>query len=300
MRIMQSLAARTIGKPIAAFAPPSIACHRTAAWGAIEADNIDVVRLEPFDYTFQGSRHLLMASERAERYDGETVVDGLPRSHQRAWNGKMTFVPAGCRFYGWQKPRALARVTFLYIDPHSPLLQPQLGFDEVELRPRLFFFDRDLWQTALKLKAQVENPFAQRAYVEALGIALAYELMRMNENVPSSAPGTRGGLPGWQQKKLAQFIEQHLAEEISLAALARLAQLSPYHLCRAFKQSFGMPPHRYLTGRRVERAKSLLAERKLSVTEIALDVGFAATSAFIAVFRRSTGQTPTEYRRGLG
>ena len=297
---MQTLAARTTAKPIADFAPPSIARHRTSAWSAIEVDNVDVVRLEPFDYTFQGSRHLLMASERAERYDGETVVDGLPRSHQRAWNGRMTFVPAGCRFYGWQKPRALARVTFLYIDPHSPLLQPQLGLDAIELKPRLFFFDHDLWQTALKLKAQVDSPLAPDAYVEALGIALAYELMRVNESVPAAASHTRGGLPGWQQKRLAQYIEEHLAEEISLAALAGLAQLSPYHLCRAFKQSFGMPPHRYLTGRRVERARLLLSERKLSVTEIALEVGFATTSAFIAVFRRTTGQTPTEYRRGLG
>jgi AraC family transcriptional regulator len=75
--------------------------------------------------------------------------------------------------------------------------------------------------------------------------------------------------------------------------------LSPYHFSRAFKQSFGMPPHRYLTNQRIERAKSLLAARKLSVTEIGLDVGFSETSSFTSAFRKVTGETPTDYRRRL-
>jgi len=59
------------------------------------------------------------------------------------------------------------------------------------------------------------------------------------------------------------------------------------------------PPHRYLTGRRIERAKSLLVERKLSVTEIGLDVGFSETSSFTSAFRKFTGETPTDCRRKL-
>jgi AraC-like DNA-binding protein len=119
--------------------------------------------------------------------------------------------------------------------------------------------------------------------VEALGIALAHELTRMNEDTPLLASDARGGLPHWQQKKLTQYIEEHLADEVSLVSLAQLAQLSPYHFSRAFKQSFGMPPHQYLTSRRIERAKTLLAERKLSVTEIGFDVGFSGS--FTAAFR---------------
>jgi AraC family transcriptional regulator len=299
--IMGSLASPTTGIPLVAFAPPSIARHQIAVWGGIQADNVAVVRHDPFDYEFKASsRHLLIASERAERYDGETIVDGLPRSHRRAWNGRMTFIPAGYRFYGWQKPRALARVTFLYIDPLSALLHPDLRFVETEFRPRLFFFDRDLWETALKLKAQVEQSYpGQRAYVEALSIALAHELVRMNEGDSPLGSGLRGGLSGWQQRQLARYIDEHLAEEISLLSLAHLAQLSPYHFSRAFKQSFGLPPHRYLTSRRIERAKILLAERKLSVTEIGLEVGFCETSSFTAAFRKLTGETPTDYRRSL-
>jgi len=298
---MDGLGIPVTGVPFVAFAPRSIVQHQTADWSAVRADNVEVVRHEAFDYEFMAtSRHLLIVSERGERYDGETLVEGLPRSHVRVWNRKLTFVPAGYRFYGWQKPRALSRGIFLYLDPRSPLLQSELRFAEIEFRPRLFFFDRDLWETALKLKAQVESSArSQRAYVDALSIALAYELMRMNESGLSLVSRIRGGLPNWQQKKVTQYIDEHLAEDISLSSLAELAQLSPYHFSRAFKQSFGVPPHRYLTSRRIERAKSLLANRKLSVTEIGLDVGFRETSSFTSTFRKVTGETPTDYRRSL-
>src|SRR5262249_1112837 len=264
---MDGLGIPVTGVPFVAFAPRSIVQHQTADWSAIRADNVEVVRHEVFGYEFKAtSRHLLMVCERGERYDGETLVEGLPKSHVRVWNRKLTFVPAGSLFYGWQKPRALSRGTFLYLDPRSSLLQSELRFAEIEFRPRFCFFDRDLWETAFKLKAQVENSARnQSAYVDALSIALAYELMRMNESVSPVVSRIRGGLPNWQQKKLVQYIDEHVADDISLPSLAELVHLSPYHFSRAFKQSFGVPPHRYLTSRRIERAKSLLAQRKLSV-----------------------------------
>src|SRR6516164_8793718 len=107
------------------------------------------------------------------------------------------------------------------------------------------------------------------------------------------------GLAAWQQKRVMDFIEEHLSEEVSLDVLADLVRLSPFHFLRSFKQSFGEPPYRYWTGRRIERAKALLASPRTSVTEIALDVGFHGTSAFSATFHRVTGQTPTDYRRDL-
>jgi AraC family transcriptional regulator len=126
-----------------------------------------------------------------------------------------------------------------------------------------------------------------------------HELLRLNAGTVRAEPPTRGGLAGWQRRLVAQYIEENLSEQISLAELAELAQLSVFHFSRAFKQSFGMPPHRYHTSRRIERAKILLAKPNQSVTEIAFDMGFSDTSSFTATFRKSAGRTPTEYRRSV-
>ena len=98
---------------------------------------------------------------------------------------------------------------------------------------------------------------------------------------------------------MTAYIEEHLAEQIPLATLARLVRLSPYHFCRAFKQSFGLPPHRYHNQRRIDQAKLLLAKPAPSVTDIGLTLGYGDTSSFTAAFRRTTGVTPTAYHRSV-
>jgi AraC family transcriptional regulator len=282
------------------YSPAEIVRRRSAAWPGLHVETVQVTEHKPFEYEFRAPCHLLILAELAERYDGETFVEGLPRSTLRDFTRKLTFVPAGHDFRGSQRPRALARSTYFYIDPRGPLADPALRFSEIEFRPRLFFYDRGLWETALKLKSLVENPGSMhRQYAEALGLVLTHELVRMNRDAALGGPVNRGGLAGWQQKCVAAYIEEHVADDISLAALAELARLSPYHFCRTFKQSFGMPPHRYHANRRIERAKQLLANRELPVTTIALDVGFSETSTFTAAFHRLTGQTPTSYRRNL-
>jgi AraC family transcriptional regulator len=282
------------------YSPSEIVRRRSAAWSGMHVEAVQVMWHKPFEYGFRAPCHLLIAAERAERYDGETFVEGLPRSTLRDFTRKLTFVPAGHDFRGSQRPRALTRTTYFYIDPRGPLADPALRFGEIEFKPRLFFYDRDLWETALKLKSLVENPGAMhRQYAEALGIVLTHELVRINGDTARCGPVSRGGLACWQQKRVAAYIEEHVADDIPLATLAELARLSPYHFCRSFKHSFGMPPHRYHAHRRIERAKQLLVDRDLSVTAIALDVGFSETSTFTAAFHRLTGQTPSRYRRSL-
>src|SRR5215469_12790743 len=159
-------------------------------------------------------------------------------------------------------------------------IDPGAGAADTPLASRLFFEDKALWETAVKLGRLIESGSEDRHYCEALGVVLAHELMR-------------------QHDAECLYIEEHIAEQIPLATLARSVRLSAYHFCRAFKRSFGVPPHRYHNARRIEHAKTLLAQPARSVTEIALKVGFSETSSFTAAFRKATGTTPTAYRRSL-
>ena len=127
--------------------------------------------------------------------------------------------------------------------------------------------------------------------------ARVLELLRLEPTTSAVATPLRGGLPVWQQKRLIEFIQEHLAQEISLTALAELVGLSLCHFARAFKQSFGVPPHRYHMACRMDRATNLLQRPALSVTQIGIQVGFRETSSFTRAFRKFTGLTPTEYRR---
>ncbi len=146
--------------PIVQFAPSNIARRHIATWNGIQADAVEVVRREPFGYEFRASRHLLIMSERAERDDGETMVEGLPSSSLHEFSRKLSFVPAGHRFSGWQKPRKLTRVTYFYIDPRGPLIDPELHFAETEFTPRLFFLTMTCGRPRLnsKRKPSIRTP----------------------------------------------------------------------------------------------------------------------------------------------
>jgi AraC family transcriptional regulator len=288
---------RSDAPSIVDISPPDIVRRQSADWGAIQVDTVRVTRRETFEYSFQARRHLLIAYERAERDDGETLIEGLPRSTLREFNCKLSLVPAGHRFHGWQTPRVLTRLTYFYIDSQNPLFVPDFGIKPA-ISPRLFFFDQAVWDTALKLKAEVGNSDpSSRPYADALGLVLMHELVRLERTTSTATRSFRGGLPAWQQKRVVEFIEAHLAEDVSLAELADLTDLSLYHFARAFRQSFGAPPHRYHMARRMDRARALLQKPALSVTEIGIETGFRETSSFTRAFRKFTGLTPSAYRR---
>ena len=287
-------------RSIVDYSSCEIVRRHSAAWSGLLVETVQVMRHTPFEYRFRAPCHLLIAAECEERREGETVLDSLPRSSLPDFKHKLTFIPAGHVFRGSQRPRELTPTTLFYIDPRGPLADPALRFDEIKFKPRLFFYDRDLWETALKLRSLVENPGSMhRQYAEALGILLTHELVRINRDDARRRSISRGGLACWQQRRVAAFIEEHVADDIPVAILAELARLSPYHFSRSFKRSFGMPPHKYHAHRRIERAKLLLANRELSITAIAINLGFSETSTFTAAFHRLTGQTPSRYRRNL-
>jgi AraC family transcriptional regulator len=288
-------------EPAVEISPVDAVKRRFATWDGMAAEIVQATRLETIEARACAPYHLLILYEQGTRRDGETVVEGLPRSTLRDCKGKLAFVPAGHEYYERREPRSLGRVVYFYFDPAKMPQDPGTGDGSTALKPRLFFEDAALWDTALKLVKLIESAGPNnRLYFEALGIVLAHELMRVNADGSriESAPA-RGGLAGWQQRIVTAYIEEHLAEQIPLKTLARLVRLSPYYFCRAFKQSFGMPPHRYHNARRIEQAKMLLGEPTPSVTEIGLRLGFSDTSSFSTAFRKAIGLTPTAYHRSL-
>ena len=247
------------------------------------------------EFHFRGPLHLLALYNEGMRRNGETWIDDLPSSRLRSLSHKLTFVPAGCAYREWHESGASTRVTFLYLDPAA--LQTS-DDSKGALQPRIYFEDSLVWETASKLKNTIEGGQARSMpYLEALSGVLAHELSCVNDEVVRAPQVNRGGLASWQKRAVVSYIEEHLGKQISLSKLAELARLSQHHFCRAFKQSFGIPPHQYQVQRRMEVAKSLLANRTNSVTDIALSLGYAQTSSFSISFRKMTGWTPTVYRR---
>jgi AraC family transcriptional regulator len=249
------------------------------------------------EFRFQGPMHLLALYNEGVRRSGDTSIDGLHSSRLRSFVHKLTFVPAGCAYREWHETGASTRITFLYLDP-TVFGKSDDGIGP--FLPRIYFEDSLVWETATKLKKAIEGGRARSLpYLEALSDVLAHELSRMDDEVVCASKVNRGGLASWQKRAVVRYIEEHLREQVSLSKLAELVRLSEHHFCRAFKQSFGIPPHQYLVQRRMEAAKLLLASRTNSITDIALSLGYAQTSSFSSAFRKTTGWTPTVYRRNL-
>ena len=110
-------------------------------------------------------------------------------------------------------------------------------------------------------------------------------------------PPMRSGLTAGTLERISKYIEAELANSITLHHLAAIAGLSDCYFARAFKQTIGVPPHRYLTNRRVERAIELIRETDRAFAQIAREVGFCDQSHFSRLVARVTGKTPRELRR---
>jgi len=112
-----------------------------------------------------------------------------------------------------------------------------------------------------------------------------------------TSPAIRGGLAPWQLRRAKEMLMAHLDGDISLSEVARACKLSVSHFARAFRCTTGQPPHRWLTCRRVEKAKDLLRQSNEPMADIALRCGFADQASFIRAFKRVVGASPGGWRR---
>jgi AraC family transcriptional regulator len=158
-------------------------------------------------------------------------------------------------------------------------------------------------QVGLSVLSEMTSPTAAGGmFVETGSLFLAARLAHSHLETELSRPPvpSRHRLHDGRLRRVLAYVEEHLAEDISVADLANFACLSIFHFTRAFAATLGMPPHRYVSQRRLESAKAMIASGHASLAEIAFDCRFSSQSSFGRAFRRATGVTPAEYRRKSG
>lgn len=170
----------------------------------------------------------------------------------------------------------------------------------IEIEYRVMFVDPTILHLAHLFKSEVLNPgLAGKLYTESLANVLAIHLLRNYSGSVVKPALQDEALNVLKLNQLKEFIEEHLGEDLTIADMAAVVYISPFQFSRAFKMATGQPPHRYITQRRMERAKMLLAVTRLPVAEVAYRVGFSNPSHFSAQFRKATGTTPKGYRDSL-
>jgi AraC family transcriptional regulator len=158
---------------------------------------------------------------------------------------------------------------------------------------RLPFLRATMWALDAELTAGgLGGPLA----AESLANVLAVHLLRHVLAPRQPERGRDGTLPRGRLRAVVEYVEEHLNGRPSLAQMAAVVRLNPYHFARQFKAATGLPPHRYVILRRVERAKQLLqAGTGLSLAEVAAHAGFCDQSQFSHHFKRLVGVTPGQF-----
>jgi AraC family transcriptional regulator len=167
--------------------------------------------------------------------------------------------------------------------------------DRAGLEPRHQFRDPQIEHIAWAMDAERQAGYANGLlYTDSLGVALAVHLLG-RYTAPIRLPR---GLSKPQLRRLTDYIEAHIEQELRLASLAGVAGVSASHLKALFKRSTGLPVHEYVMQRRVERARLLLLRGDLPASQVALEAGFAHQSHMARWMRRVLGVTPTSLLRG--
>jgi AraC-like DNA-binding protein len=178
---------------------------------------------------------------------------------------------------------------------HGPYASRQA--ERVTIVPSLHDHDPLLHHIARVLQAAIEGEGETgQLYAGVLADALVVHFLR---RYAASRPLLRqatGGLVPCKLRRTIAYIEEHLEQALSLATLAAVAQTSPAHFARLFKQTTGRTPHQYVITRRMEHAKRLLVETDMPLSAIAPRVGCADQSHFTALFRKQVSMTPQVYR----
>jgi AraC family transcriptional regulator len=239
--------------------------------------------------TYYGEPQDIVWRRGGERLAGATrtgTITIIPEGHEGRWD---IAGPIGVSHVFLPQDRLQACADQLG-DGQVPELVARVGFaDPVAARV----------MELLAREAPAAGDPAARLFVEQATDLLVTQLMRGHSSFGAIETPERRGLAEWQVRKVTAYMREHLDEPVGLDVLAGLAGLSRFHFCTAFRQATGATPHAWLVNVRIERARQMLADPEMPVTEVALAVGYETPSSFAAAFRKVTGTTPSAWRRQL-
>ena len=168
---------------------------------------------------------------------------------------------------------------------------------DIELTEHWNVTDPHIMAVLLAMRTDLtEGSPTGRLYGESLANALAVYLLNRYAVRRHAPVAYRGGLPGYRLKRVLDYIEDNLRDDLSLSQLASVVGMSPHYFAELFRKSTGQTPHQYVLLQRIERAKQRLRDPGRSVIEVGLDAGFQNPSHFARAFRKLVGTSPSRFQ----
>ena len=253
-------------------------------------------------------QHSVPAGELGATFVNHLVGVNIGTAYRQEWRtdgrrGSVLIPPGGvclcsqqeiwCR---WDRPR-----TFLALSIEPDVLQ-SVAYEsvnqKVELRGEPSILDPivEASLTALQFEVQSGCPTGP-LLAESIATDLSAFLLRQYATRPFNFRGYKGGIPRPRLHRVIDYIEASLVRELRIGELAGVAEMSPYHFGKLFKESTGWTVHQYVMKRRLQRAMHLLSARTLAISETGAAVGLPNQSQFTKFFRQHTGITPRRYQQ---
>jgi AraC family transcriptional regulator len=274
---------------------PNPAILASSGWDGIYLELHQQPKFETIEH--QHTMHVIAAglSSSSEDSSGERWLDGK-RTRETRHLGEIAMIPAGishrCNWNTSVQFMVLAVEPAILIQVADDLVDR----DRIELISH-FMTEQDLLLQGIFLALKEEIEFGKiggHLLVDSLKTTLAIHLLRKYCTTQPKLSSYANGLSKSKLRQVTEYINEHLHQDLKLIEIAAIAQMSPYHFLRLFKQSLGITPHQYILQRRIEKAKYLLQHSQLSIAAIAFKVGFCDQSHLTRYFKRIVGLTPKQ------
>ncbi|MEH1870767.1 MAG: AraC family transcriptional regulator [Nostoc sp.] len=239
-------------------------------------------------------QHRIIIHDRALKLPMMMTIENLTELTQITC-GTITIIPANAR--NWACWDAEHQFMVLMLEPNRLKQDTAEGTNgtDVELLPTFSHTDSLIYNLGLALKTELESNQAEdRLYIDAILAALIAHLLR-HYSIKKYTLEVTNGLPKSKLQQVVDYIHDFLEQDLTLAKLAAVVPMSPSHFSSSLKHSTGLAPHQYVIQCRVEQAKQLLVQNKLTIAEIAYSLGFAHQSHLSRHFKRLVGVTPKAF-----